>query len=75
MTLIATYATGVAAVVVVALAWITVQGAWRRVFPERLLDADAMVGHLGCTGRCETDAQAPCPHRSTDGACRRKEES
>ncbi|MFN8641132.1 MAG: hypothetical protein U0802_05525 [Candidatus Binatia bacterium] len=74
MTLLATYATGVAAVMVVAVAWVAVQGAWRRVFPERLIDVDAMVGRLGCTGRCERDALAPCPQRGRDGTCRHKEE-
>jgi hypothetical protein len=73
MSVLATYATGLAAVVVVTVAWVAVQGAWRRVFPEHLVDADAMVGRLGCSGGCATNA--PCPHREADGTCRRKEES
>lgn len=73
MSVLATYATGVGAAVAVAVAWVAVQGAWRRTFPDRLLDADAMVGRLGCSSRCDTDA--PCPHRRGDGSCPRKEES
>lgn len=73
MTVLATYATGLGAVLVVVVAWITVQGAWRRICPERLVDVDAMVGRLGCSGGCATTA--PCPRRETDGTCRHKEES
>jgi hypothetical protein len=73
MSVLATYATGLGAVVVVIVAWITVQGAWRRVFPERLVDADTLVGRLGCSGGCTPPA--PCPHRAADGTCRHKEES
>ena len=73
MSVLTTYATGVAAAVLVTVAWIAVQGAWRRVFPERLIDIDALVGRLGCSGGCET--RTPCPHREADGTCRRKEES
>lgn len=72
MTVLVTYATGVGVVVLVVIAWIAVQGAWRRAFPERLIDVDAMVGRLGCSARCAS--HEPCPHRAADGSCRHKEE-
>jgi hypothetical protein len=72
MSLLATYATGLGALLAVTVAWIAVQGVWRRAFPERMIDPDPMLGRLGCAPSCGTDA--PCPHRDTDGACRRKEE-
>lgn len=73
MSVVVTYATGIGAAVLVAVAWVAVQGAWRRAFPERLIDVDAMVGRLGCAARCASDE--PCPHRGADGSCRHKEES
>lgn len=73
MSVLATYAIGLGAAVAVTVAWVAVQGAWRRAFPERLVDPDPMIGRLGCSKSCATEA--PCPHRETDGTCRRKEES
>ncbi len=71
MTVLATYATGVGTAVLVALAWVGVQQAWRRTFPERLHDADALAGRMGCLGCVRPE---PCAHREQSGACRREEE-
>ncbi len=60
MEMLASYATGLAALVLVMLAWVVVQGAWRRAFPDASDDADALAGRLGCYG---------CPQRGSDG-CR-----
>ena len=57
--MLATYATGAIAVVLIALAWVAVQGAWKRAFPERGADPDALAGRIGCHGDCEQD----CDHR------------
>jgi len=71
MSVLATYATGVGAAVIVTVAWIAVQGAWRHMFPERMRDADALVGRIGCLGCARTEH---CEHRGPSGACRRGEE-
>lgn len=68
--LLGTYLTGVAGVVGVALAWVGIQHAWRRMFPDRLIDPDALAGRMGCLGCARHD---PCPHRTARGACAREE--
>ena len=42
------YVTGLAAVVGVMLAWVAVQGAWRRAFPDAVADPDVLAGRMGC---------------------------
>ena len=60
----ATLTTGLVALSVVLLFWVTVQHAWRRVFPEGA-DPDALAGRLGCHGTCErTTCTRRCPDRS-----------
>jgi len=44
------YAIGLSATVLVAVAWLGVQNAWRRVFPDGSADADALAGRAGCHG-------------------------
>ena len=43
---------GVAIVVLVlvTVAWVAVQSAWRRVFPEACSDPDVLAGRLSCHG-------------------------
>ena len=59
-------ATGMLALCAVLAAWVTVQVAWKRAFPDAGADPDALAGRLGCQGHglCETkDCPRPCPHR------------
>jgi len=44
------YGTGLAAIALLCVAWLTVQLAWRRVFPDTAGDPDALAGRLGCHG-------------------------
>jgi hypothetical protein len=44
------YVTGLAAMVVLMIAWLGIQFAWRKVFPCRGSDPDALAGRLGCRG-------------------------
>jgi hypothetical protein len=67
MSILATYATGLGTAIGLALAWVAVQHAWRRTFPERLRDADALAGRIGCFGCLREDE---CERR---GACRAEE--
>ena len=57
--MLASYALGIAAVVFMAVAWVGVQLAWRRVFPDVCADPDVLAGRMGCGGcasreRCAT---------------------
>jgi len=44
------YAVGLAAMVMLCVAWAGVQLAWRRVFPDDSDDPDALAGRIGCHG-------------------------
>ena len=57
-------ATGLIALCLVLVAWVTVQLAWRRVFPAADADPDALAGRLTCHGTCEPRA---CTRRCPDG--------
>jgi len=46
---------GLVAIVAVMIAWIGVQAAWKRAFPERCSDPDALAGRIGCHGDCSKD--------------------
>ena len=63
--MIQTYLTGIAAIVLVSLAWLTVQRLWQRQFPDHA-DVDAMANRSGCHGcscgeaRCDrSDSNTP----------------
>jgi hypothetical protein len=71
MSVLATYATGAALAVLVAVGWVAVQGAWRRAFPDRPGDDDPMTGRLGCSGGLRS---AQCARRAVDGTCGHEEE-
>ena len=45
-----TYATGIIAVVALALGWVAVQGAWRKAFPGATADPDVLAGRTDCHG-------------------------
>ena len=33
-----------------AVAWVAVQSAWRRAFPDAVPDPDVLAGRMGCRG-------------------------
>jgi hypothetical protein len=52
--------------VLVAVAWVAVQQAWRRVFPGACsADPDVLAGRLSCGG---PDCSGNCDRRSSDRA-------
>jgi hypothetical protein len=53
--LLTSYALGIAAVVAMAVAWVGVQIAWRRVFPDACGDPDVLAGRMGCQGCRSTE--------------------
>ena len=58
-------ATGLITLSLLLVAWVTVQLAWRRVFPSAGADPDALAGRLTCHGTCEPRAcTRRCPVRS-----------
>ena len=57
------YAIGIVAIVALMVAWVGVQGAWRKAFPAVAADPDALSGRMGCHGCSHTD---DC---RDDGAC------
>ena len=46
--MLASYLTGMAAIVVIMVVWVAIQGAWRRAFPETFSDPDVLAGRMGC---------------------------
>lgn len=60
--MLASYVTGVGALVVLVAAWVGVQRAWKHTFPERSADPDALAGRLGCHGDCGDEcSEEDCP--------------
>jgi hypothetical protein len=59
-----TYATGVLAIVAMAVIWTGVQAAWRRAFPDGD-EPDALAGRSSCHGCTCTGG---CERRSAEGA-------
>ena len=57
--------TGLFALCALLAAWVTVQLAWRRAFPDAGDDPDALAGRLSCHGLCEAkECTRRCPDRS-----------
>jgi len=61
--MLTSYAIGLATIATLCAAWLGVQLAWRRVFPDTSGDPDALAGRLGChgcgcTSVCEKRASA-----------------
>ena len=65
------YLIGVGAFVLLSIAWIGVQRAWRRSFPEVGGDADVLAVRPGCRGCADPDE---CDRRPESGACKAQEE-
>jgi hypothetical protein len=56
---------GLLVIAAVALAWTAVQHAWKRTFPERCADPDALSGRIGCHGSdCSNDCDRRGPRRA-----------
>jgi hypothetical protein len=54
------YATGLAVMVLLAVAWAGVQSAWREVFPAASADVDVLAGRPGCGGCGDARARNAC---------------
>jgi hypothetical protein len=65
------YIIGVGAFVLLFAAWIGVQRAWRKSFPDVGDDPDVLAGRAGCRG-CSYPAN--CRPRPEGGACEAQEE-
>jgi hypothetical protein len=63
--------TGLVTLILLLVAWLAVQQAWRRAFPEGSVDPDPLAGRMGCRGSC---GGGVCPRRSPDGTCAAQEE-
>ncbi|MBI1352873.1 MAG: hypothetical protein GC160_00905 [Acidobacteria bacterium] len=48
--MLATYATAIAVVVLLLFAWVAIQSAWGRRFPETDSDPDVLARRLDCAG-------------------------
>ena len=48
--MVRSYLTGVVGIVAIAVAWVSVQSAWRRVFPGASPDSDTLANRMGCHG-------------------------
>ncbi|KPK16764.1 MAG: hypothetical protein AMJ62_03915 [Myxococcales bacterium SG8_38] len=65
------YIIGVGAFVLLSAAWVGVQRAWRKSFPDAGDDPDALAGRPGC-GDCGRSQRC---HEGTDsGTCEAEEE-
>ena len=67
----ASTALGIALLVALMAAWVGVQTAWRRVFPDATSDPDALYGRTDCHGCDEIDH---CRHRPASCDVGAKEE-
>ena len=63
--MLTSYAIGLTGIVMLCVAWLAVQLAWRRVFPEASGDPDALAGRLGCHG---CDCTNVCEKRASGTA-------
>ena len=69
---LASYALGLSAIVAMVVAWVAVQGAWRRAFPVPGVDPDVLARRKGC-GSCGCGGASNCERgnpESTDSAAR-----
>jgi hypothetical protein len=65
------YLIGVGALLLLSTAWLGVQRAWRRSFPDAGADPDALAGRLGCHGCSDS---SDCHRGPESGACKAQEE-
>ena len=66
------YIIGVGALLLLSTAWLGVQRAWKRSFPDAIADPDALAGRSGCGGCNDSKA---CQRRLESGACKTQEET
>lgn len=66
------YVVGIGALLLVFVAWVGVQRAWRKSVPDVEGDPDALAGRTGCYG-CRGAAE--CERRRKRGDCRAEEET
>lgn len=64
------YILGVGAVLLLSVAWLAVQRAWKRSFPDVTDDTDALAGRSRC-GNCE-DSES-CHQKPESGSCEAQE--
>ena len=69
--MLASYAIGLSAVALLAVAWLAVQGAWRRVFPECGAEPDALAVRRGCRHHSAASPGAAVDCRGCGGSSRR----
>ncbi len=48
--MLTSYVVGLAGIALLLAAWLAVQLAWRRAFPDAAGDPDGLAGRLGCHG-------------------------
>jgi hypothetical protein len=65
------YLIGVGTFVLLSAAWIGVQRAWRKSFPDVGNEPDVLAGRLGCRGCGRAE---DCPQRPGSEACEAQEE-
>ena len=65
------YMIGIGAFLLLSTAWIAVQRAWRRSFPDVGDDPDALAGRSRCHGCNDSEV---CHRRPESGACKAQEE-
>ena len=70
--MLTSYLTAMPVIAVVMVAWVGVQSAWRRAFPEALADPDVLAGRMGCHGCGCTDV---CLRKLSDRAGTDKEDN
>lgn len=54
--MLTSYALGLLGIVAMTVAWVGVQLAWKKVFPDAFCDPDVLAGRMGCGG-CTNDSE------------------
>ena len=62
------------ALAVMAAAWVGVQIAWKKAFPDAFCDPDALGGRMGCGGGCKSNSTS-CKSKRTQGHTDEEENS
>jgi hypothetical protein len=66
------YIIGIGAFLLLSTAWVAVQRAWKRSFPDVGEDPDVLAGRSGCHG---CDKTKDCHRRTESGACEAQEKT
>ena len=69
--MLSTHAVAIAVLVLAVVAWVAVQGLWRKSFPEACPDPDVLAGRMRCH---QTNCSEDCNRRGSDRAGRTEEE-